>query len=358
MNPPRHALIVGATGISGNALAKRLVSEGWAVTGLSRRKPFVMDGAAAINVDLQSIEATQDALAGKAFTHIFITAWVRCETEVENIRVNSAIVRNVLNAVRLTGSVRHVALMTGLKHYMGPFEAYATGEVRDTPFHEDEERLPHPNFYYAQEDELWAASASDGFTWSVHRSHTVVGAAVGNAMNMAQTLAVQAAICREFDRPFIFPGSRTQWNGLTDVTDAGLLAEHMQWASTTAEAANTSYNIVNGDVFRWRWMWPRIAEMLGVEPEGFVDVPRPLGSQMVGAADDWKVVSDRHGLAVSEVAELASWWHTDSDLGRDIECITDMRRSRLAGFKESRTSIDSFEQVFDELRQKNLIPSI
>ena len=358
MTSSHHALIVGATGISGTALAERLVTEGWAVTGLSRSRTLDMDGVTDVRVDLQSADETRQALSGPAFTHVFITAWVRGATEDENIAVNSAIVRNVLDAVRPAGSVQHVALMTGLKHYMGPFEAYGKGDVRDTPFREDEERLPYPNFYYAQEDVLWDAAARDGFTWSVHRAHTVIGTAVGNAMNMAQTLAVQAAICREHGRPFVFPGSQTQWDGLTDMTDAGLLAEHMQWAATTPEAANTSFNIANGDVFRWRWMWPRIAEMLGVEPEGFVGEPRPLEQQMDGAAHDWQAVSDRHGLAVDDVDQLASWWHTDADLGRDFECLTDMRRSRLAGFKESRTTVDCFARVFDDLRRRRLVPPL
>jgi hypothetical protein len=32
---------------------------------------------------------------------------------------------------------------------------------------------------------------------SIHRSHTVVGQAVGNLMNMGTTLAVYASICKE-----------------------------------------------------------------------------------------------------------------------------------------------------------------
>ncbi|MGJ9412845.1 SDR family oxidoreductase [Aeromicrobium sp. CF4.19] len=356
MTSTPHALIVGATGIAGSALARSLVDDGWQVTGLSRSQSVGIAGVSEVHADLQSSEATVAALSGSAFTHVFLTAWVRRETEEENIAVNSALVRNVLDAVRASGTVRHVALMTGLKHYLGPFDAYGAGEVRDTPFHEDEERLPHPNFYYAQEDELWAAAERDGFTWSVHRAHTVIGTAVGNAMNMAQTLAVQAAISRESGRPFVFPGSQTQWDGLTDMTDAGLLAEHMQWAATDPAAANTSYNIVNGDVFRWRWMWPRIAEMLGVEPEGYADRPRPLQEQMVDAPAQWKALSLRHDLAVDDVSALASWWHTDGDLGRDIECVTDMRRSRLAGFDGNRTTVDCFARVFAELRQRELIP--
>ena len=49
------------------------------------------------------------------------------------------------------------------KHYLGPFEAYGEGA-----------RSGHPT--------------------------------------MGQTLAAQAAICRDQGRPFVFPGSETQWN--------------------------------------------------------------------------------------------------------------------------------------------------
>ena len=351
-----HALVIGATGIAGGALVRRLLDEGWQVTGVSRRPGRLPEAARLVNVDLTSAEDTRAALADVPATHVFITAWVRRPTEAENITVNEAIVRDLLEALRPAETVEHVALMTGLKHYLGPFEAYGAGEVRDTPFHEDEERLPYPNFYYAQEDALWEAAERDGFTWSVHRAHTVIGTAVGNAMNMAQTLAVQASICRELDRPFVFPGSATQWDGLTDMTDADLLAEHMIWASAEPAAANESYNIANGDVFRWRWMWPRIAEHFGVTPEGFDEAPRPLEVQMANAAQEWRALAERHSLEIDDVDQLASWWHTDGDLGRDMECLTDMRRSRIRGFAGFRSTIDSFERVFAELRPQRLVP--
>lgn len=41
------------------------------------------------------------------------------------------------------------------------------------------------------------AAEKQGFTWSVHRPHTLIGYTVGNQMNMAATLAAYAAICRE-----------------------------------------------------------------------------------------------------------------------------------------------------------------
>jgi hypothetical protein len=131
---------------------------------------------------------------------VLITTWSRQATEAENIRVNAAMVRNLLDGLRSAGTVRHVALVTGLKHYLGPFEAYGKGTLPQTPFREDQGRLDIENFYYAREDEVFAAAQGDSFTWSIHRPHTVIGKAVGNAMNMGTTLAVYATLCRETGR--------------------------------------------------------------------------------------------------------------------------------------------------------------
>ncbi|WP_022907425.1 SDR family oxidoreductase [Curtobacterium sp. B18] len=231
-----EALVVGASGITGSALVDHLLGLGWAVTALSRR-PLPRDGVRTVAADLRDPDSLRTALAGERPTHVFFTAWQRQETEAENIRVNGGMVRDLLAALD-HAPLAHVALVTGLKHYLGPFEAYAAGEMPETPFHEEEPRLDTPNFYYAQEDELFAAAERQGFTWSVHRSHTVIGHAVGNAMNMGLTIAVQATLAKELDLDFVFPGSAEQWNGLTDMTDAGLLAEHMVWASTTPAGAD------------------------------------------------------------------------------------------------------------------------
>jgi hypothetical protein len=83
------------------------------------------------------------------------------------------------------------------------------GKLPATPFREEQPRLDIENFYYAQEDELFAAATRDGFSWSVHHPHTIIGYAMGNAMNMGTTLAVYSTICRETGGPFLFPGSLT-----------------------------------------------------------------------------------------------------------------------------------------------------
>lgn len=349
------ALVVGATGIQGRAISKQLVEQGWVVHGLSRN-PQAQHGVTPVAADLLDPNSLAPALHGLKPTHVFLTTWLRMGNEAENIRVNAAMVRNLFDALRPTGSLHHAALVTGLKHYLGPFEAYSKGKLPQTPFREDQGRLDVANFYYAQEDELFAAAERDGFGWSVHRPHTVIGKAVGNAMNMGTTLAVYATLCRETRRPFLFPGSAAQWNGLTDMTDARQLAAQVIWAAETPAARNQDFNIVNGDVFRWNWMWHRIADWFGIEAEDFDGMPRPLERQMQDDAALWNEIAAHHGLVEADITRLASPWHTDADLGRPIEVVTDMSKSRRMGFGSYIPTDQAFFDLFGQLRDDRLIP--
>jgi nucleoside-diphosphate-sugar epimerase len=352
----KRALIAGATGIVGLNLASHLASQGnWTVYGLAR-KPGSFPGIQPVAADLLQPDSLKAALRNLKPTHVFLTTWMRQSTEAENIRVNSAMVRNLLEAVSHSRSVEHVALVTGLKHYLGPFEAYGKGELPATPFREDQERLPIENFYYAQEDEVFAAAERDGFGWSIHRPHTIIGYAVGNAMNMGVTLAVYATICRETGRPFVFPGSATQWNSLTDMTDARLLARHLHWAATTPAARNQAFNVVNGDVFRWKWMWNRLAQWFGLQAAPYPGEATPLETQLADAASIWAGIADQYSLVEPNLHGLASAWHTDADLGRPFEVVTDMSKSRKLGFLDYQATDDSFFDLFSKLRQERLIP--
>ena len=350
------ALIVGASGIVGNNLARHLLDKGWQVHGLARRPPTDIAGMVPVSADLLDVAALRSALAELRPSHVFFGAWMRQATEAENITVNSAMVRHVLDVLAPARSVRHVALVTGLKHYLGSFEAYAKGAVAATPFREEQPRLDVPNFYYAQEDEVFAASERDGFSWSVHRPHTIIGYAVGNAMNMGSTLAAYATICRETGRPFRFPGSPAQWSSLTDMTDARILARHLEWAATTEAARNEAFNVVNGDVFRWSWMWPRIAQWFGLEAAPFTGEHAPLEVQLADAAPLWAEIARKHALAEADLATVASPWHTDADLGRPMEVVTDMSKSRKLGFLDYQATDESFFALFSRLRQARIIP--
>jgi hypothetical protein len=173
---------------------------------------------------------------------------------------------------------------------------------------------------------------------------------------MGVTLAAYATICREAEWPFLFPGSAVQWNGLTDMTDARLLARHLEWAATTEAARDNAFNVVNGDVFRWSWMWRRIAGWFGVEPAAFPGEGTPLERQLADAGPVWAAIARGHGLAEPDLGKLASAWHTDADLGRPIEVVTDMSKSRGLGFLDYQATDDSFFDLFAQLRKMRIIP--
>src|SRR4029079_9000995 len=115
----KRALVVGATGIVGRAVAGLLVNHGWTTYGLSRSGGGP-HGVTPVMTDLSDPDHLSSALAEVRPDLVAITAWTRCDTEAENIEVNGGAVRHLLGALEPAGSVRHVALMTGLKHYLGP----------------------------------------------------------------------------------------------------------------------------------------------------------------------------------------------------------------------------------------------
>jgi nucleoside-diphosphate-sugar epimerase len=352
----RTALIFGVSGIVGRAVADRLHGDGgWTVVGVSRNRPDDLAHVEHIACDLLDRAATHRALAGRSVTHVFYGTWMRQPNEPENCRVNGAMIDHALSASAAGGTLRHVALVTGLKHYLGSFDKYAAQEL-DTPFTEDQPRVPGDNFYYTQEDILFAAAKQHGFTWSVARPHTILGYAPGNAMNLGTSIAVYATLCKETDRPFRFPGTPQQYAGLVDMTDARLLARHLIWEATTPAAADKAFNVVNGDVFRWKKMWGRIAAYFGIEPAPYPGRPNPLAASLADAGPDWDGIVRRHGLKPTSLEAIAPWWHVDADLGRTQECMADMSRSRALGFLDYQPTWHSFADLFDRLRKERIIP--
>ena len=352
----KRALIYGVTGMVGRNVAELLAGrDDWDVVGVSRSRSAGIDGVREVNCDLSDAAATRAALADVGpVTHVFFATWKRCATEVESCAVNEMMIRNALDAVP-GDQLRHVALVTGLKHYLGSFEDFATRPI-DTPLVETLPRAPGANFYFNHEDVMFESARTRGHTWSVARPHTIIGYAPGNAMNLGTAVAVYASLCKATGRPFVFPGSPTQHDGLTDVSDATQVAEHMIWSSTAPAAADTAFNVANGDYFRWRIMWRHIADWFGIPVAPYPGHTQPMVEMMADCADDWRALAEQHGLVEPDVGNLAPWWHVDADLGRDIEVMCDMGLSRERGFTGYVRTSTSFANLFERLRAERLIP--
>jgi hypothetical protein len=93
-----------------------------------------------------------------------------------------------------------------------------------------------------------------------------------------------------------------------------------------------------------------------MEAVGYDGVIRPLEKEIAGDAQLWKEIAEKHNLKEDDLNRLASAWHTDLDLGRPIEVITDMSKSRKLGFNVFQKTDESFYDLFDQLRAEQLIP--
>lgn len=101
--PPGRALVVGATGIVGQSVARRLVDAGWETYGLSRSGTTPHPDVRPVRADLGDPAGLAEALADVRPDFVAITAWTRMETEAENIRVNGGAVRDLLARCRRAG---------------------------------------------------------------------------------------------------------------------------------------------------------------------------------------------------------------------------------------------------------------
>src|ERR1700688_3043240 len=145
------AVVVGATGIIGRAIAAKLAElGGWRVIGITRSGGTVPGVDEAIAVDLRDPDEARGRLAPAAgATHLFFAAYLPQASWAAEVGPNRALLVNAVEGLEAVGSpLRRVALVTGAKSsgvHLGPSAA---------PAAETEPRHLGPNFYYDQEDYL------------------------------------------------------------------------------------------------------------------------------------------------------------------------------------------------------------
>ncbi|CAN1124127.1 (S)-8-oxocitronellyl enol synthase [Linum perenne] len=242
-NPAAVALIVGVTGMSGLSLAEALNNPStpggpWKVYGVARRSlptwfpaPLLHQFISVDALDQQDTLLKLSPVASEV-THVFWVALVVHESEEVNISTNSAMISNVVHALSGESSrLKHFALQTGTKHYMGPIFDPNHGSklvVHDSPFREDVPRLPYPNYYYAQED-LLASSLPKDVTYSIHRPSGISGVSPRSLFNMLLSLSVYATICKYKSLPFRYCYLRNTYY----ITSVGLLCNSFYSNRTT-----------------------------------------------------------------------------------------------------------------------------
>jgi nucleoside-diphosphate-sugar epimerase len=351
MTDPKVALVFGASGIIGRGFLRHLEGlNDWDIIGVMRNPPNFDTRAEHLAVDLtnrhECIARLRDV---PQITHAFYTAYKDFPTWEAAAEPNIEMFKNAMDGLLANApNLEHIQILQGAKYYgrhLGPYK---------TPSREDDPRHMPPSLYFGQEDYLREIQAGQPWSWSAVRPQAVCGLSIGNPLNLTSVVAVYAVISRELGLPLRWPGKPDAFHTIYQVTDYEILGKSMVWAATTPECANETFNIANGDVFRWDYMWEHIAAYFGME----VGPPQQLDLALMMADKEpiWNKIVAKFNLVPTPFDQSANWSFGDYAFASDWDVCMDTTKSRKAGFLDFIDTKDMFLQQFDELRGARIIP--
>ncbi|KAF9895130.1 hypothetical protein FE257_000032 [Aspergillus nanangensis] len=384
-HPGKHALVFGASGISGWALMNQTLSYPTPstfrrVTGLCNRPlapedSFLPDDPRlniVAGVDLTaSVETVTSQLKAKVpevdtVEIVFFCAYIHTDDFASLRQLNSDILRTATLALNaIAPNLTTIILQTGGKGYGLQFP----DEVPiQPPLHEQMPRIPAPwrdsIFYYDQYDLLMELSSGSKWTSSEIRPDGIVGfTPTSNAMNMGYGIAFYLTLYREVNgagAKVAFPGKTHGYRSTHSDTSQDILAKMEIYAALNREkcANGSAFNIADGETVTWEQVWPGICAyfgLVGVEPE-----QRPVDMEgfVTQHQGVWDRVVERYGLKKG-LLEAHNWGHThfmlvDFDFDREYS----LERARSVGFTESVDTVDGYKIVFDRMVEAKMIPDV
>jgi nucleoside-diphosphate-sugar epimerase len=188
------AFVTGANGVTGQYLLAQLAQEPeWTrVIATSRRPPGSLPQSDRVgfhqhdlNKDVDAITKALQEMGATRVTHFFHMAYIHHDEFAKQYEYNVPFFKNVLTAVEELNrnTLQRVVLQTGAKHYGQAYKAPPR-----QPITEDLGRLGlggPPNFYYPQEDFMFALQEGKQWTWSVTRPFLISGVSTGTSWNAA-----------------------------------------------------------------------------------------------------------------------------------------------------------------------------
>ena len=349
------AVVAGASGVVGWRLSQALVDCGkFRVVGCSRHLPapeYRVAGVDYATLDLSDPDACrQFASQVSEITHLFYTAraeFVTGQDELTNI--NTAMFRNLLDAVERSAALQHVHMVHGTKYYGSTDGSYPT------PAKEDEPRHARQNFYYTQED-IVLARGERRWNWTASRPHCICDSSLATPRSLPSLIATYAAICRHLGEPFSFPGTPGNYRAIYECTDARLLARAIVWMATEPRCADQAFNVTNGDFFRWENVWPAFARHFGLAPAPIRTIS--MTDEMPGRSSVWRDVVAKNGLINTPYERMALWRYGDFIFTPDWDLMSSTTKLRRFGFHEVIDSQQMFLEFFDDFSRRRIIPAL
>ncbi|PTB72171.1 hypothetical protein M440DRAFT_1342790 [Trichoderma longibrachiatum ATCC 18648] len=393
----RTALVFGASGITGWAIAREALTYPTATTfrrvigvtnrPLDRVKAFLPDDSRltlAHGVDLTA--SVDDVVAKLAdidgiedVTDVYFAAYIQPAGTSDFAgfdilkEINVRILETAVEAVeRVSKRLRFWTLQTGGKSY-GFVHVPQLGFPK-VPAKETAPRIPQPFrdqvFYYAQHDALQKLSAEKNWRFAEIRPDLVIGFVPGggNAMNYVQALGIFLSFYayREKDssggkKSLPYPGPPAAYNShYTEIGQITLARAHI-FASGLEGASNGEiYNVGDSPTTRgnnWAEKWASICDMFGLEgipPEETASFS--VAAYMAQHRDEWGNFETHHGL-MHGIIQRTSWEFMDVLTSLPVfDRQYDLTKARAAGFESRSDVLKSYEEAFALMRAAKMIP--
>ncbi|TKW57239.1 3-oxo-Delta-4,5-steroid 5-beta-reductase [Colletotrichum tanaceti] len=378
-----HALILGASGISGWSLLNQAriyptPTTFTRITGTTNR-PLTLEQAQlpadfrlkivsgidfAKTVDEVAQSFEQKISDVDTVTHVFYTAYTPGIDLDDQKASNTSFLEVAVRAIeKVCPNLKVIILQTGGKGYglTCPEEVTIS-----PPLREDLPRIPEPwastVFYYTQYDLLQKLSQGKSWTFSEIRPDGIVGfAPTANAMNMAKGIAIYLTVQRAVHgsgATVPFPGSEQGYHATHSDTFQDILSKMEIYAAVnTTECGNGgAFNVADGQVVSWSQVWPRLCEHFGLNGQGPVAQSASVADFLKTHEEIWIALAKEHGLEEHVISQydwdFLYFMLVKVDFNREY----DLSRSREVGFTEETDTVKGYVTAWERMRAAKQLP--
>lgn len=228
---------------------------------------------------------------------------------------------NVLDALKEIGAPLKVFVLgTGGKHYgmhLGP----SMWSDYSSPFFEDTTKCPGPLSYFDAQCFIRERAQKDGFTWNEVRPTFIIGICpeLSEAtQSFGIALATYALIMKAQGKKLMYPGTDGSYKAMINLCTSEKIAEVAVWST---DHPNQAFNCPSCPPFSWEQAWKEIAAWFGMEP----------------ADPEKKIEGESSALMAGPDAEII-WKDLQSAfslVGHDFNCLLNydfLDKSLMAGY--------------------------
>ncbi|KAJ9630178.1 hypothetical protein H2204_008683 [Knufia peltigerae] len=384
----RHALVFGASGVTGWAVVKQLLLDypeagTWSeVTALTNR-PLSLElsqwpKAGKLNIvsGLNLLDPSQEAFNGAikekipnidTVTHVFYYAYkANPNFDQEKKDAVDMLVRAVTAVDMLSPALEFVAFQTGAKMYGFLLQE---DHYHPVPLKESLPRLKPPFsdqlFYHAQLDWLGSYAKGKSWTWCETRPDIVVGFAPNHsAYSLAASLAIYFSLWKVINGPgsvVPFPGTNKSWKAKHNEAGSEMIGKSTIFLALHPEISGggEAFNVATSSKYStWEEKWPMLCEYFGLKSAPPSDNSREVRAYINDNMGRWKELEQKYGLRddIAQSGITMPGFEILHLILADFDRQYDMSKIYRAGFKEDYSVMDIWGKTWDEMRKAKMIP--